>query len=164
MSGTKPSNKHAETFISPANKNKNGVSLRLVIKGHDLRAIDEHAIESFPLECVGLMMGSLSEGEFKIEHIEKGKNIKGSSTLFEADPVFVLNAIKNAEERGLDLVGIYHSHPNAGAFISIVDAEFMRLWQSVVWLVLGVRKGAVTERRAFLMKGDRIEEIEIKIG
>lgn len=141
---------------------KNGMSLKLVIKSHDLKAIDEHAVESFPLECVGLMIGSSKE-DFKIEHVEKGKNIKSSSTLFEADPVFVLNAIKNAEERGLELVGIYHSHPNAGAFVSIIDAEFMRLWQNVVWLVIGVRNGRVTERKAFLMKGEKIEEIEIKI-
>ncbi|MGQ9788831.1 MAG: hypothetical protein ACUVQM_05980 [Candidatus Hadarchaeaceae archaeon] len=51
---------------------------------------------------------------------------------------------------------------DARAFIRITDAEFITLWQNVIWLVLGVSSGGMIGRKTFLVKGEKIEEIELK--
>ena len=71
---------------------------------------------------------------------------------------------KDAEKRGLQLVGIYHSHPNMHAFVSSRDAEFMKYWGHLVWLILGLSKERVLERKAFTMKNKNIGEIEVEVS
>jgi len=137
--------------------------MKLRIKSSDIKKIDAHALESFPYECVGLMIGTLNKDEFEVREIVKAKNTLDSPVAFETDPQFVYQVHKDAEKRGLQLVGVYHSHPNLHAFVSSRDADFMKYWSHLAWLILGLSRDRVLERRAFTMKEGKVHDVELEI-
>lgn len=137
--------------------------MRLKIKKGDLRAIDRHSLKCFPVECCGLLVGKRTNADLNVEGVISAENIEKSATIFEIDAEFVYKAIVEAESRELELIGIYHSHPNAGAYVSGRDVKFLTLWPGVAWLIIGVAEDDIRERRAYIYKGGRVEELEIKV-
>ena len=138
--------------------------MELRIKRKDLKAVEKHALESFPLECCGLMIGKVKEDVFYVEKVVSADNIHKSGVSFEADAELVYRAIDEAEAKGLALIGIYHSHPNMNAYISARDAEIMKLWPNVAWLVLGVTREKIVENKAFMLKNGKAVQLGIEIS
>jgi len=138
--------------------------MKLKIKPSDMLAVEKHALKTFPYECCGLFMGKSNDEEFEVKKVVKAKNTLRSPAAFEANPAFVYREYKKAERRGLELIGIYHSHPNLKAFVSSRDADFMKYWKKIVWLIVGLSKYRVLERRAFTMRKSNIEELELVVG
>jgi len=136
---------------------------KLKIKSSEMRKIDAHALRAFPDECAGLLVGTSGKGGFEVKKAVEAKNTKPSPVGFEADPQFVYKVHKDAEAQGLQLVGIYHSHPDMHSFVSSRDAEFMKYWEHLAWLILGLSRSEVLERKAFTMKDKLIEQIELEI-
>ncbi len=137
--------------------------MKLRLKSADLKATEAHALEAFPRECCGLLLGHFRDDAIEATEVVKAENVKGSPVAFEADPEFVYRQYKRAEERGLELVGIYHSHPNLHAFVSARDHEIMQYWAGVAWLILGLSEKHVIDRKAFVMKNGKIEEIKLEV-
>lgn len=137
--------------------------MKLKLKSADLKAIEAHALEVFPSECCGLLLGHFQDDGIEATEVVKAENVKGSPITFEADPELVFKAFKRAERSGLELVGIYHSHPNLNAFVSARDHEIMQYWVGVAWLILGLNAKRVLERKAFVLKNGKIEELELDV-
>lgn len=138
--------------------------INLKIKRLDFESIKNHALKKFPLECCGLLIGKAAMKTFDVREVVPAENVYESEVSFEADAELVYRAITAAETKGLELIGIYHSHPNMRAYISAIDAEMMKLWPNVAWLVLGVSKKNINEEKAFMLKNGKIVELEIKIS
>ncbi|MEM4188702.1 MAG: M67 family metallopeptidase [Candidatus Hadarchaeum sp.] len=136
--------------------------MKLKIKSSDIRKIDAHALETYPYECVGLLIGTSENGVFEVREVVRAQNTLNSPAAFEADPQFVYNVYKEAENRGLQLIGIYHSHPNLHAYVSARDAEFMKFWGHLVWLILGLSQEKIIERKAFMMRDGKIHNVELE--
>ena len=117
----------------------------------------------FPLECCGLLIGKMGKGIFEVKEVIRAENVHESEVSFEVDAELVYKAITVAEAKELELIGIYHSHPNMHAYISAMDAEMMKLWPNVAWLVLGVSEKQIIEKKAFMLKESKIVELETKI-
>lgn len=137
--------------------------MNLKLNCDDLKAIDEHALENFPRECCGLLLGKFEKNVIKVEEVVDAENVLGSPVAFEVDAELVFKTIKRAEESGLELVGIYHSHPNIAAYVSSRDSEIMKLWPGVAWLIVSAAKERVIERKAYMLKDGEIGELEIAV-
>jgi proteasome lid subunit RPN8/RPN11 len=137
--------------------------MKLKIKYRYFESIEKHALKVFPLECCGLLIGKMGKGIFEVKEVVQAENVHKSEVSFEADAELVYRALDAAEAKGLDLIGIYHSHPNMRAYVSAVDAEIMKLWPNVAWLVLGVSENQVIEKKVFMLKESKIVGLEIKI-
>lgn len=70
-----------------------------------------------PNECCGLLLG---RGDV-VEAVVPGRNIHMSPRIYELDPQDQLHAFRLMDERGWELVGIYHSHPATEAYPSRTD-------------------------------------------
>lgn len=137
--------------------------MKLRIKREDLSAIERYSKQGFPLECCGLLIGKRVGDGFEVLEAVPAENVKRSPTLFEMDPQFVHLALSRAESKGLTIVGFYHSHPGVGAYVSGRDAEFLKLWPGVAWLIISATKETIEERRAYVCEGDEIRELEIEV-
>src|SRR5439155_263958 len=75
--------------------------------------IQEHAIEAFPEECCGFLLGHVGEPKRVIE-ARRGKNVatEDRASRYIVDPLEMLHVDDDARTKGMDLIGIYHSHPN----------------------------------------------------
>ncbi len=78
-----------------------------------------HAEATFPNECCGVMVGRTDEagkkqvtGAVAMENAYKGVQ----EDRYEIRPEDLLAADKGARAEGLDLIGIFHSHPDCDAY------------------------------------------------
>jgi proteasome lid subunit RPN8/RPN11 len=72
---------------------------------------------------------------------------------FEVTPGDVLLAEKMAREKKIDLIGWYHSHPNAPARPSEFDREHAWPWYS--YIIVGIRDGEPKEMTSWRLHDDR---------
>ena len=78
-----------------------------------------HALDGRPLEVCGLL--AATPGEDKVEAVYPCRNAAESAKLYEVDPLDHLRADRDAEGRGLQIVGVYHSHTHTEAYPSPTD-------------------------------------------
>lgn len=114
-----------------------------------------HAEKTYPNECCGAMVGRI-EGEKKI--VKEALPLENAYTgeqgaRYELRNQDLLDADAAARVRGLDLIGIYHSHPDADAYFSQTDLQNSCPWYSFV--VLSVRRGKFDHANSFLPDPDQ---------
>ena len=111
------------------------------IEAEPWAAMVAHARQAYPNECCGAMIGSIAEdGKLVTEAIPLQNAFEGAQAArYELRPQDLLAADKAARERQMDLIGIYHSHPDCDAYFSKRDLEHSCPWFSYV--VLSVKEG-----------------------
>lgn len=122
-----------------------------------------HAERTYPNECCGAMLGRM-QGEKKIvtEAVPLENAYAGEQgARYELRPEDLLEADRAARTRGLDLIGIFHSHPDAAAYFSDTDLKNSCPWYSFV--VLSVQNGKFDHANSFLpdIEQTRAEQEEI---
>ena len=109
-----------------------------------------------PQECCGLLLG---RGD-AVEEVFPGRNVDDSPrTRYVMDPQDELRAFRLMDERGWDLVGIYHSHPETDAYPSETDRNRARddenrpLFPGARYMIVSLREPANPDVRAFRLDG-----------
>ena len=118
-------------------------------------AMVAHARAIYPNECCGAMLGS-TDGEQKLvkavlplENAFAG----AQAARYELRPEDLLAADKAARERQMDLIGIYHSHPDCNAYFSQTDLRNSCPWYSFV--VLSIQKGEFHHANSWLPNSEQ---------
>jgi len=127
------------------------------IENEPWAAMVAHARASYPDECCGAMLGS-TDGETKTvrEAIALRNAFEGAQAArYELRPEDLLAADKAARERNMDLIGIYHSHPDCDAYFSKTDLQNSCPWYSFV--VLSIKKGDFDHANSFLPNFDQTD-------
>ncbi|THU40957.1 M67 family metallopeptidase [Niastella caeni] len=96
----------------------------IVLEPQVQKIIIEDAVEAFPDECCGFVFGHEdNNGRRFITEARVVKNVKEGDRRrrFEIAPKDYLDAEKYAEEKQIELLGVYHSHPNHPAVPSEHD-------------------------------------------
>jgi proteasome lid subunit RPN8/RPN11 len=120
-------------------------------------AMVAHARETYPNECCGAMLGS-TDGEQKTVRIalQLRNAFEGAQAArYELRPEDLLAADKAARERQMDLIGIYHSHPDCDAYFSKTDLQNSCPWYSFV--VLSIQKGEFHHANSWLPNADQTD-------
>jgi len=98
-----------------------------------------------PHECCGLLLG---RGD-AVEEVFPGRNVDETpQTRYVMDPRDQLRAFRLMDERGWDLVGIYHSHPQTDAYPSETDKS-RALYPEARYVIVSLREPANPQVRAF---------------
>ena len=109
-----------------------------------------HARATYPNECCGAMLGTI-HGEQKTVRVsmQLQNAFEGAQAArYELRPEDLLAADKAARERQMDLIGIYHSHPDCDAYFSRTDLQNSCPWYSFV--VLSIQKGEFHHANSWL--------------
>lgn len=114
-----------------------------------------HAKAAYPNECCGAMLGS-TDGELK--HVTAAVPLENAyagsqEARYELKSEDLLKADAEARRQGLDLIGIFHSHPDCDAYFSKTDLENSCPWYSFV--VLSIQKGEFHHANSFLPDPDQ---------
>src|SRR6476661_10602399 len=116
-----------------------------------------HGERDYPFECCGLMMGRFEGQGRKIVTetypISNAREEAAKRNRFLIRPEELMRGEKYAREKGLDVVGFYHSHPDDVAVPSQYDLE--HAWPTYSYIVMAVEKGRATDLRSWAMEPDR---------
>jgi proteasome lid subunit RPN8/RPN11 len=118
-------------------------------------AMVAHAEAKFPNECCGAMIGKIDGDSKDVTLAEPIENAYtgAQGARYELRPEDLLQADKKARAAGLDLIGIFHSHPDCDAYFSKTDLENSCPWYSFV--VLSVKGGKFDHANSFLPNADQ---------
>ncbi|MGE5644540.1 MAG: Mov34/MPN/PAD-1 family protein [Acidobacteriota bacterium] len=118
-------------------------------------AIRAHAEKAYPNECCGAMLGRLEDGEKSVLRAVALDNAYDGSQAarYEIRPEDLLEADRAARRDGLDLIGIYHSHPDCDAYFSQTDLKNSCPWYSFV--VVSVRGGRFDHATSWLPNAEQ---------
>jgi len=122
----------------------------LRLRSSQLKAIHEHASQTYPQECCGIFIGSRDAGGAQGEECRPALNVNFErlADRYLIDPKDLLKAEKDARARGLEVLGYYHSHPDHPARPSSTDSA--QSWESYVYLILSVQNGRPAEMAAYV--------------
>jgi len=96
-----------------------GTVLRLPAAAH--AGLLAHLLGCFPLEGCGLLAGSTSGGVTDVAWFEPCENVAASSKVYTVDPRCHLAADRRAEDEGIEIVGVVHSHTHTEPYPSPTD-------------------------------------------
>ncbi|CAN5508306.1 MAG: Mov34/MPN/PAD-1 family protein [Pyrinomonadaceae bacterium] len=127
--------------------------------------IENHAERDFPHECGGMLIGKFTadgmKSVFEIFPMENAREAADRHNRVLILPKDVMRAERHAREKGFDVVGYYHSHPNAPAVPSQYDLDHaLPVWS---YLIISVLNGKAVDTRSWEMEDDRSKFIEEKI-
>ena len=117
-----------------------------------------HAIEQQPNESCAMLLGKKVDSDWNVKEVFLTENIDNSQTNFTISPEELLRGYQLAEKMQLELVGVFHSHPNSDAIPSSTDKKFMQN-NPVPWIIFS---GVNNNLKAYLLDSNIIE-IQIKI-
>ncbi|WP_341528968.1 M67 family metallopeptidase [Nostoc sp. UHCC 0302] len=127
-----------------------------------LQAIRTHAESTYPEECCGIILGYLaSEGKTVVEvmptenawNTEIADDFLGDRTAeskkrqYAIAPLVMLQAQKAARVRSLNIIGIFHSHPDHPAIPSECDRIYA--WQGYSYIIVSVQNGKARELKSW---------------
>ena len=114
-----------------------------------------HAEKTYPNECCGAMLGPI-DGDVKTVRVAlplENAYPGAQRERYELRPEDLLYAEREARAKGMDLIGIFHSHPDCDAYFSKTDLENSCPWYSFV--VLSIKSGKFDHANSFLPNADQ---------
>jgi proteasome lid subunit RPN8/RPN11 len=128
------------------------------IPGEVINEMIAHAKEGYPNEICGILAGK----DFASSHAYRMKNTEPSPVSYIMDPKEQLLVEKDIRKREEEMLAIYHSHPNSGAYPSAKDAREAYQWNwNALYIIIGKVKED-PEVRAFSINDGNIDEIAVK--
>ena len=121
----------------------------------------EHALEGYPSEVCGLLLGH--DGEVRrIAATRRATNLRAGTTRdrYEIDPQDIVDGDREARERDLEILGFYHSHPDHPAAPSRYDAD--RAWPWYSYVILATTAEEAGPATAWRLEGAGMEEESLR--
>jgi proteasome lid subunit RPN8/RPN11 len=133
------------------------IDLQIALSESQKKLLSRHAYSKEPNESCAMLFGNIKGQKTIVKDIFFTKNIDESPINFTISNKQLIECYKTAEEKNMQVVGIFHSHPNSEAYPSDTDKKFMYS-NPVVWVIYsGVHK----DFRAYVLESN-ITEILIE--
>ena len=122
-------------------------------------AMRAHGEETYPNECCGAMLGRPNGDGWKVVEAIRAGNTRTDSAhnRYHIAPVELVRIERSAREKGLEIAGFYHSHPDHPAQWSQTDFAEAH-WLSCCYVITSVAEGKAAETNAFLLAGTSEED------
>ena len=117
--------------------------------------IRAHGVETYPHECCGAILGRESDAAREVLGLMPLANRRDDSprNRFEVTSDDVRLAEKTARGQQLELIGWYHSHPDAPARPSEYDRDHAWPWYS--YIIVSVQSGQPRDMNSWRLRDDR---------
>ncbi len=116
--------------------------------------------DGYPYETCGLLVGDQSKGCVRLVRVvgTRNLNIARARDRYELDPMDFAAADGEARRDGLEIVGIWHSHPDHPALPSQTDRT--QAWEGWSYVIASVTKEGVVDLRSWRLEDEIfIEEV-----
>jgi len=132
----------------------------LKISQSDYVSLGRHGEETYPHECCGVLLGRWEEdGTKAVTRVVRCGNTREDSAhnRYHIDPKELIRIQREGRERGEEIVGFYHSHPDHPAQWSQTDLAEAH-WTGCSYVITSVAQGTARETNAFELTGTGEED------
>ena len=130
----------------------------ILISNSDVKALIEHAKSEDPKESCALLIGSETDEGWNVKEIFLTENMDDSKINFTISPEQELEVDTIAKKKDMEIVCIFHSHPDSDAIPSGTDKKFMSV-NPFPWIIYSCE---TDEMNCFILKNKNIEQLTIK--
>lgn len=126
----------------------------LRISPKDYSAIRQHGEETYPHECCGVLLGTMDGGDRVVTSTARCGNTRLDSpqNRYNIDPKELVRIQRQGRDRGEDIVGFYHSHPDHPAQWSVTDLAEAH-WIGCSYVITSVARGKADITNSFELTG-----------
>jgi proteasome lid subunit RPN8/RPN11 len=125
----------------------------------EFEALRRHCEETYPHECCGVLLGRMDGEERRVTEIVRCGNTRHDrpQDRYHIDPRELVRIQRQGHERGLDIVGFYHSHPDHPARWSQTDLAEAH-WIGCSYVITSVENGRAAATNSFALLGTTEED------
>ncbi|HEX5587520.1 MAG TPA: M67 family metallopeptidase [Acidimicrobiia bacterium] len=143
-------------------------TLRLTRAQHD--TVVAHCLDGFPDEACGLFSGPLDdagatdgrvEPTGEVTEVHPCRNADASARTYTVDSRDLLRAMRSAESRGDEIVGVWHSHTHTDPYPSTTDVR-QAVDATWIYAIVSLKYGAPS-MRAYRIVGGEIAEVAVEV-
>ncbi|MFW6088471.1 MAG: Mov34/MPN/PAD-1 family protein [Gemmatimonadota bacterium] len=127
----------------------------------DRARLEAWAEAGYPHEVCGLLIGEARPDGVRVRTVRQAPNLENerAADRYELDPRAFLAADEQARAAGFDIVGFWHSHPDAAAVPSETDRA--AAWPGYIYLIVSVQAGSATDLRVWSLTDGVFERGEL---
>jgi proteasome lid subunit RPN8/RPN11 len=117
-------------------------------------SIRRHGEETYPHECCGVLLGQIDGDQRVVTSVVRAGNTRVDSpqNRYNIDPKELIRIQRAGRERGQDIIGFYHSHPEHPAQWSQTDLAEAH-WFGCSYVITSVEKGKAVLTNSFELTG-----------
>jgi [CysO sulfur-carrier protein]-S-L-cysteine hydrolase len=117
-----------------------------------------HAVAELPNEACGLLAGPGGQ----VVRFFAMRNADRSPMTYRLDPKEQIEVFTEIEEKGWDLVAIFHSHTHTPAYPSPTDRA-QAFYPDACYLLVSLASPQDPELRGFTIREDEVQELEVRV-
>lgn len=115
--------------------------------------VSDEAARAYPGECCGLLFGTGPTEVVTAEPIANAESDERRTVAYLLAPGEYRRAEQRARGIGLDVVGVFHSHPDQAAVPS--DSDLAEAWPGWLYVIVPVEEGRAGVARGWRLRADR---------
>lgn len=147
-----PERFHSEAYLSVIDALPS--QLMLSISSHALEDMKRIAEQGYPDEICGLLIGKANSEGWVVNEVRQVANINEERVAdrFALDPEGYQLIDRELRGSDVEIVGVFHSHPDCPAKPSPTDLQ--HAWEDFIYPIISVCGGEVAEVKAWVLSGD----------
>ena len=144
-----------------------GKKSKLILRRRSLDFIGEHGRDAYPHEACGLILGHTEEGEDEIVFIcrdlRRARNLSDNPYRFKLSPEDFMKIQDEADKLGLEIIGVYHTHPDHPPIASQFDLE--SAIDGLFYIIMSVHHGKPGDSKGWILdaEGEKRKFVEAEI-
>jgi len=129
----------------------------IILSDTDRQELAKYAESEKPYESCAILVGSENEDNWTIKKLFLTENIAKSRITFTISPDREFEIDQIAKGSKMEIVCIFHSHPESEAYPSETDKKFMRV-NPFPWIIYS---GITKEMNCFILESENVKQIPI---
>ena len=133
------------------------VNKSIILSEKDKEELAKHAEAEKPYESCAILVGNETDENWTVKEVVLTENTAKSRVTFTISPEKEFEVDQNAKKSNMEIVCIFHSHPESEARPSETDKKFMRV-NPFPWIIYS---GLTKEMNCFILQDENVKQISI---
>ena len=133
------------------------VNKSIILSEKDKEELAKHAESEKPYESCAILVGNETDENWTVKEVVLTENTAKSRVTFTISPEKEFEVDQNAKKSNMEIVCIFHSHPESEAQPSETDKKFMRV-NPFPWIIYS---GLTKEMNCFILQDENVKQISI---
>ncbi|MDC0856497.1 M67 family metallopeptidase [Candidatus Nitrosopelagicus sp.] len=129
----------------------------IILSDKDKQELTKYAESEKPYESCAILVGNETDENWTVKELVLTENTAKSRVTFTISPDKEFEVDQKAKESNMEIVCIFHSHPESEAYPSETDKKFMRV-NPFPWIIYS---GKTEEMNCFILEDENVKQISI---